>query len=274
MGSLTLYEQLEDWSNEIAKVSKKAETEWPNVLPAEDIAQEVYLHILESPKTLTDISDMDDVSRYRTLHKIAQRIVSKERNDYERFSGNFRFSVDEVKSLLEEAADPDAEIGSSWKTGDYTSSGDGPSDPTAVAALDNIKVSHSRMLLSEALKDLSRSNELQYSALINRFVFQQVPASKDSASRMLIDRALHSITTKMNHLHKRNHTGVGVRYNPLTKRNEDDYRPGQTLGDGPGTRSVVSNSTARFLTKQSWDADYTPAPSQLRDNHIEPEVWD
>lgn len=250
-----MYEQVHDWAPEIQKISKKVEHEWPGIMPADDIEQEVYLHIIDRPGTLRDLCEMDEISRYRTLSKIAHRIVSGEREEYEKFSGNLRYSISEVQSMLEEIGEPESELGSSWKTGDYTSSGEDHSDPTSDLAIKNVEVSHSRQLLSEALDDLSKANPRQYDALIDRYVFGIVPDRKDTGKFMMIDRALHSVTTKMNRLFKRQQTKVSTRHNPLTGRDEDDYQPYQTLGDGPGTRSVFSNSTSRELSGNDWDGE-------------------
>ena len=239
------------WIKEIEKASRKAANDWPGVAEAEDIDQEVWVKILEAPGTQRDLAEMDDNARYQTLHKLAQRVASKERNDYSRFSGNFRYSVSEVRSLLESAGDPEAsELGSSWSTGDYTRSGGEHSDPTADAALRNIQLSTSQKELAAALGDLKESNSRQYDALVQRFVEGKVPHRDDDSTVSLIKRGVVSVTNKMNHAHKRNHS------------------------EGTPIRKAISNSTARYLSKEGYDADYMPAPSHLRDNHIEKEVWE
>lgn len=268
-----------DWDSEIRKVSRKAAANWP-VVEEDDLVQEVYLHILESPKTYRDLKAMPRDNRYQTLHKIAQRLASKERDDYARFSGDFQYSVDEVRSMLESLGDGSqaSKIRSSWSTGDYTMSGGGPSDPTADAAIGNARVSEAQKQLSAALKSLKVSNKRQYDAVISRFVFGEVPDRKNTALFELISRGVMSLTDKMNHSHKREFTGdkfITVKTRSgKTVRYLDSPEPGKSLGDGPGSRRAVSNSTARYLSKEGWDADYMPAPSHLRDNHIEPEVWE
>lgn len=244
-----------DWMFDIQKVAKKAASDWPGVIEQEDLVQEVFLHIIESPKTQSDLADMDSNARYRTLHKIAQRISSEARTELDQFTGSFKYSVDEVRGLLESAADNGVcTIGSSWSTGDFIRSGSSDhSDPTAAAALIHLSVSEAQKRLGEALDGLQAGNPRQYDALIKRFGEGEVPVWEDGATRKLIDRALVSLTTRMNHGHKRSHAD----------------RP-----DGPGTRKAIPTSTAKYLSKEGWDADYVPAPALLRDNHIEPEVWE
>lgn len=242
------------WLEDIRRVSRKAARDWPGVVEAEDVAQEVLVKVLEAPATQRDLAEMGTSSRYQTLHKIAQRIASQERDDYDRFSGRFRYSVDEVRSLLETAGDPErSELGSSWSTGDYTRYGGMHSDASVGSALRNIGLSNAQQQLASAMAELKVSNERQHDALVSRFVYGNVPPHEDGATRKVIERALISVTNKMNHAHKRSHIN---------------------RTDGPGTRKPVKASTARYLTKEGWDADYTPAPAHLRDNHIEKEVWE
>src|SRR5262245_39788515 len=124
-----------DWAKDIQKVARRASNDWPGVIEEEDLVQEIYLHILEAPGTERDLAGMGDNARYQTLNKIAQRITSRERDNVDRFSGNFRYSVDEVRALLGSVGDLSVPgVGSSWKVGDGTKSGGGHADPTATAA--------------------------------------------------------------------------------------------------------------------------------------------
>lgn len=255
---------IEEWMGEIQKAAKKAAVDWPGVVEAEDMAQDIVLHILERPGTQQDLAGMDDTNRYRTIHKIAQRIASQERTDFELFTGDFRYSVDEVRSLLEGAGDPETgAVGSSWSVGAQPGSSGGHSDPTGGTAIRNIGVSDTRKRLSEALTSLRIANERQYTALVQRFVDGETPDRKDTAAFMVIERALTSLTTRMNHGYKRKHFDI------KSQATEEAYN---TSGDGPGTRRAIRCSTARFITKDGYDADYMPAPTHQRDNHIEPDV--
>lgn len=248
------------WAKEIQKVARKAENDWPGVVEADDIFQEVFLHIIESPKTVEDLVEMDDSNRYRTLHKIAQRLASKARDDYDLFSGNFRYSVAEVEDLLKlgEYAFLAVGIESSWNVGDVVSMGGDHSDPVAGAALDGIRKEYLRKDLGSALEKMRRANQQYFDILVRKFVSQE--RGMDSTERSRLERALVELTNEMNHSHKQQHVGELVPY--------------KSLGDGPGTRKAISNSTARYVSKEGYDSDYYPAPRHLRDNHIEKEVWE
>lgn len=248
------------WAKEIQKVARKAEKDWPGLVEADDIFQEVCIHILEAPGTQRDLAEMDDSRRYRTLHKIAQRLASKARDDYYLFSGSFRYSVAEVDELLKlgEYAFLAVGIESSWNVGDVVSMGGDHSDPTARAALDGIQKEYLRKDLRAALEKMQRSSRPYFDILVRKFVSQE--RGMDSTERSRLERALVELTNEMNHSHKQQHAGELVPY--------------KSLGDGPGTRKAISNSTARYVSKEGYDSDYYPAPSHLRDNHIENEVWE
>lgn len=212
------------WDKEIQKAAAKAERDWPGVAEAEEITQEVYIKILESPGTVESLSYMDDDARYRTLHKIAQRIASRERVDLEHFTGNFRYSVNEVKQLLSSGAltEVAGAIGSSWSSEERVSEGDSVADSalaTATAVAD----------LEAGLRHLARSND-RYSELIQRRYLGGESISEPSDSRALA-RALVSLTEKMNHAHKRSH---------------DNSRQ---------MRKVVSNSAARAISSHDYSGD-------------------
>lgn len=262
---MTLH-MIDDWMKDIRKIARKVEYDWPGVVEADDIVQEVCLHILERPGTQRDLSEMDHNSRYRTIHKIAQRIASQERDAYDVFSGNFRYSVDEVERLVreagrfwgDEAGSPfsPGSLSASWSVGDIVSTGRGEhSDPTADTALGNLQRESTR---EDFIAALGKLNPGYLDVIVRRHVHGET--GMNSTERSRLERALVELTHEMNHARKRQHEGK--------------FEPGKSLGDGPGSRRAISNSAARFISKDSWDADYFPAPGYLRNNSIEKEVWE
>ncbi|MGZ6054502.1 MAG: hypothetical protein ACXWOV_02860 [Isosphaeraceae bacterium] len=257
-------DRLASWMKDIQRVARKAEVDWPDVVEADDVVQDTCVKILEAPGTVQDLAAMDKDSRYQTLHKIAQRIASQKRDDDAVFSGNFRYSVGEVEKLVKqvgrywngtgESPFTVSGLASSWSVGDVISTGRGDhSDPTSNAALDGIEKASMRKDLLTAFEKL---NPRYLDVIVRRHVNGERGFSEAEQKR--IERALVELTHEMNHSYKRQHTGK--------------LEPGNSLGDGPGTRRAISNSTARYFSKEGWDSDYMPAPSHLRDNHIEPEV--
>src|SRR5699024_9678023 len=157
---------------------------------------------------------------------------STENSKLDRFHGNFKFSVDEVRSLLESLRDPEkAELGSSWSDQEYTASGGGHSDPTANMALENVRVSESQKQLGAALEGLKSSNRRQYDALVKRFVYGIVPEGDSYDTFMLIKRAVESVTKRMNNGHKRRHGS--------------EPTPGKSLAARPRTQQASSETPTR-----------------------------
>ena len=88
----------------VRKAAQQAETRWNKLLDAEDIEQELWVFILESQsvqKALVGLSDKDKVAR---LKKKADSICSREKLDYERFTGNFLYTPAGVRRILSRLA--------------------------------------------------------------------------------------------------------------------------------------------------------------------------
>lgn len=224
----------------IKKAAKFVAYQWPGVIDATDAEQALYLRLLESPGSLTKIKQMeDDRAKYRAIVGMANQIASRERSDYAYYKGSYRYSVGEVRGLLEVGALQEAELDPDVQT--YDSEGGKPKagwskPPVDAAVLD----------LRAALELLRRRNTLQSDAIVARFLFDDTP------DKHVLHRAVESLTNEMNRVYRTAHA---------------------SRDDGPGTRKVTTREQARWASKEGWDADYTPAPGYLRDNHIEKEVW-
>lgn len=70
-------------------------------MEAEDIEQELWVEILESPATAGKLEGSDDDLVTDLLARMADRICIRERDDYEHFSGQYRYSVNEAKTVVE-----------------------------------------------------------------------------------------------------------------------------------------------------------------------------
>jgi hypothetical protein len=84
----------------IRRAARSVAYQWPNVAEADDIEQGINLRLLESPGSVEKIHEMEDAARYRAIVGIGHQLASIERDDYSHFSGNYTYSVDDVKSLL------------------------------------------------------------------------------------------------------------------------------------------------------------------------------
>lgn len=85
----------------IKKATRKASSNWYGLMEPEEIESEIWIEILESPATRSDIENADSKDLEKILYNKAERICMGERDDYEHFTGNYRYSVNEAKALIE-----------------------------------------------------------------------------------------------------------------------------------------------------------------------------
>lgn len=88
--------------DQVVDAARRASAKWYGLLEAEEIESEIWVHILESPATVKDLRDKDRTLVFDLLCRYADRICIAERDDYEHFTGNYRYSVNEAKVLVEE----------------------------------------------------------------------------------------------------------------------------------------------------------------------------
>jgi hypothetical protein len=99
---LTVGNRIEELADLIGKAAKTVAYQWPTVVDEDDIQQDIYINLLESPGSVDKLlDDFEAKDRLNAIIAIGHKIASKERLDYEVFSGNFRYSVNEVKRMLE-----------------------------------------------------------------------------------------------------------------------------------------------------------------------------
>ena len=91
-----LYEVI---GEQVKKASRIASSHWHGLLDADEIEQEIWLEIAESKATAEKLRDADKDLLVDLLIRLGERICIKERNDYEVFTGNFHYSVNEVKAM-------------------------------------------------------------------------------------------------------------------------------------------------------------------------------
>lgn len=86
---------------EIQAAAKRVASEWSDVTEADDLANEIALQLMggKRPYVLT-LREFDKSARTKTLQRIGTRLAAQERDDYDYFHGNFRYSLEEVRQLL------------------------------------------------------------------------------------------------------------------------------------------------------------------------------
>lgn len=99
MGNMKeLYTLLND---SVQRAATSAAYKWHGLLEAEDIEQELWVEILDSPATAGKLEGSDADLVTDLLARMADRICIKERDSYEHFSGQYRYSVNEAKTVVE-----------------------------------------------------------------------------------------------------------------------------------------------------------------------------
>ncbi|AEV52117.1 hypothetical protein [Rhodococcus phage RGL3] len=92
-----MYDELKE---QVVRASKNVSRLWSGIIESDDLEQRLWEQILESPGTIRVLMEATGDDRYGQLARLAHREAGRERADYEVFSGQFYYSVDEVKGVL------------------------------------------------------------------------------------------------------------------------------------------------------------------------------
>lgn len=84
----------------VKKVARSTENRWNKMLDADDIEQDLWLFIMERPSVQEYLRTRSDGEIVNALNIQADNICSKERLDYEHFTGNFLYNPADVRDLL------------------------------------------------------------------------------------------------------------------------------------------------------------------------------
>lgn len=84
----------------VKKVARSTENRWNKMLDADDIEQDLWLFIMERPSVQEYLRTRSDGEIVNALNIQADSICSKERLDYEHFTGNFLYNPADVRDLL------------------------------------------------------------------------------------------------------------------------------------------------------------------------------
>lgn len=89
-----------EFQEEIGRASRHVARDWPGVIEEDDIRQEIWIRLIESPKAQNALRGADSALRFDLLKRWATQIASSYANDYELFSGNAFYGTDHVRNLL------------------------------------------------------------------------------------------------------------------------------------------------------------------------------
>jgi hypothetical protein len=217
-------------SREIKKAAQAVAYQWPGVVEADDLEQDISVKLLESTASLYKVLGFDDKGKINALIQIGHQIAAQERTDYEIFSGNFKYSVNEVKKLLTDRAlhNESPGLGSNWSISDKFSKGGEFEDAV-------LNKSSAETDLKRGMKKLKATNSAYAEIIERRYLRDELIPKDEEGARTRLSRALTSLTTNMNRSYKQRHAA---------------------RSDGPGTRKVVSSAGAKAISNTNYSGDY------------------
>ncbi|QFG08636.1 RNA polymerase sigma factor [Mycobacterium phage Vanisoa] len=84
----------------IEKAARSVAFQWPGVVESDDAVQMIAMQLWERPTSLLKVSEMEERAQYRAIVGIGHQLASQERTDYDHYKGAYKYSVGEVKDLL------------------------------------------------------------------------------------------------------------------------------------------------------------------------------
>jgi hypothetical protein len=153
----------------IQRAARSVARKWAQLATANDLTQEIYLRLAETDGSVTKLADMRPAERDASLVRIGHQVADQMRADYEYFTGQFTYSVGEVRSLLVGGALTDQLDGFDARVAD----------------------------VRRAVLDLQKSNSDYSAAIVNRYVFDDKPPPR-SAQAKVLERAVDALTLRMN----------------------------------------------------------------------------
>lgn len=176
---------------EIAKAAASVVNNWPGAIKADDLRNELWIKILESPRYQGQMEASEPALRMEFLRRMGRQIAGREVSSYELFSGNVFYSVDRVRGLLGVGmlTMSRRDLGGMWET-----------------LTDFID-------LQDAFKHMQKVNPEYALAIWNNYVGGLVP--DNGARERKLQRAVGSLTDYMNQVHRRRYAeyedGPGTR---------------------------------------------------------------
>lgn len=90
-------QELRDILPAIEKAANVVALKWAGTIEADEAVQEIIMRLIESPGSLTKLSEMTEKARQGSLIGIGHQVASQYRDDYDAFSGNWYYSTEDVR---------------------------------------------------------------------------------------------------------------------------------------------------------------------------------
>lgn len=161
---------------DIKRAAARTAREWEGVISADDAEQEIALALLADTYAQR-VAEMEPGARADVLTRIGTHIASRYRDDYDYFTGNFRYSTREVREILERGA----------------------------LYEERTRTDTERLDLDEGVELLRKRNP-RYAELIGRRYLrgEDLPGGTE---RKELTRAVDLLTNCMNNVHRNRRTG-------------------------------------------------------------------
>lgn len=156
-----------EFGEPIQIAARRASANWYGLLEPEEIESELWIEILESDATKGKLGVSEPDLLIDLLVRMAERICIKERDNYEHYSGNYRYSVNEIKEVAEQY---------------FVRSGE------------DIIEEHIDFHVS--FEKLTGANPAYAEAIVKRYALGEVP--KGGAAEVRLSRGLTKLTNLMN----------------------------------------------------------------------------
>lgn len=202
---------------DVRAAAESTARQWSDIIDADDAEQEIWLRILESSEGyLEQVTGLEKRPRLALLKKIGHQIGMGYRNSYEVFSGNYFYGTKDVRDLLKTGIlrDVVSETIPLWEL---------PISIIEQIERTDRETLSERIDLFDGLRALHNRNE-RYALIILGEYRLGCPVHKHNKD---LTRAIDSLTRFMN---------------SSRRRRIADYE------EGPGTRRVVSNAQAVWMT--------------------------
>ena len=169
----------------IDRVAVSVAAQWPEVATEEDVRQDIWVRIAESPRTAEVLGGLNGKALYEAVREMGHQVASKQRTEYEHFSGNFYYSTQDVREILSRGVLTEARE----------------------------RTDTERMDLEVAFRALQEQNERYAATIWARYVTGDFDKT-DGSGRMLLTRAVDALTREMNRVHRHTPTSYLDRQKP------------------------------------------------------------
>lgn len=198
---------------------------FPGSVEPDDITQGVMERFIECEGAARKLLDSGDVSGDRTVFKalliMANQVASGEVNRHRQFHGNFSYTTDHVRKLLASGLLIGQEEGNMFEA-----------QLNALTTGRRSKKDFATRVNVDDKLDLERGfaqlTEVQKRVIVRRYVHGE---TLEDQARSALSKAVEALTIRMN-----GHAAIS----------RADH-------DGPGSRRVVTNASARAITGNSYD---------------------